>query len=99
MEIDPKTGLPIEAMAWENLAKTSQRIKVSTVKKRYGKISTIVSGFDKSIDVKSIAKKLKNELACGGTSRGDEIELQGDHSKKVKQILVRLGFDEESIED
>ena len=99
MEIDPKTGLPITAIEWEDLAKGSQRIKVTTDKKRYGKIVTVVSGFDKSIDVKKTAKALKNEFACGGTSKDGTIELQGEHRKKVKAALVKLGFDENSIED
>lgn len=98
MEIDPRTGLPVDAIAWEDLAKEGQRIRVTTDKKRYGKIVTIVSGFDKGTDVKAIAKSLKNELACGGTFKGDEVELQGDHRAKVKQALVKLGFDENSIE-
>ena len=99
MEIDPKTGLPIQAIEWEDLAKSSQKIKVTTDKKRYGKIVTIVSGFDKGIDVKKIAKALKNELACGGTYKDGQVELQGDHTKKIKPILVKLGFEEESIEE
>ena len=99
MEIDPKTGLPIEAATWEELAKSAQRIKISTDKKRYGKIVTIVSGFDKGVDVKKIAKTLKNELACGGTFKDNQVELQGDHTKKIKPILVSLGFEEESISE
>jgi translation initiation factor 1 len=99
MEIDPKTGLPLGAIEWEDLAKSSQRIQVTTDKKRYGKIVTIVSGFDKGIDVKKIAKALKNELACGGTNREDLIELQGDHTKKIKPALIKLGFEEDSIQD
>ncbi|HJX49973.1 MAG TPA: stress response translation initiation inhibitor YciH [Candidatus Nanoarchaeia archaeon] len=99
MEIDPKTGLPIQAIEWEDLAKSSQKIKVTTDKKRYGKIVTIVSGFDKGIDIKKTAKALKNELACGGTSKDGVIELQGDHRKKIKPTLVRIGFDENSIEE
>lgn len=98
MEIDPKTGLPVEAIEWEDLAKGSQRIKVTTDRKRYGKIVTIVSGFDKGIDLKKIAKTLKNELACGGTYKEDAIELQGDHRDKIKPLLIRLGFEENSIE-
>lgn len=69
------------------------------MKKKFGKISTEITGFDKEIDIKTIAKALKNELACGGTYKNDAVELQGDHKKKVKPILVSLGFDEESIED
>ena len=99
MEIDPKTGLPIQAIEWEDLAKSSQRIKITTDKKRYGKIVTIVSGFDKGIDIKKTAKALKNELACGGTYKDNTIELQGDHTKKIKPALVKLGFEEESIEE
>ena len=98
MEIDPKTGLPIQAIEWEDLAKSSQRIKITTDKKRYGKIVTIVKGFDKSMDIKKIAKTLKNELACGGTYKEDSVELQGDHAKKVKELLIKLGFPEESID-
>jgi len=59
---------------------------------------TVVSGFESGIDVKKIAKALKNELACGGTYKDNTIELQGDHRKKIKEILVKLGFEEESID-
>ncbi len=99
MEIDPKTGLPVQAIEWEDLTKSSQEIKVTTDKKRYGKIVTIVSGFDKGTDIKKIAKALKNELACGGTYKDGMIELQGDHTKKIKPILIKLGFEENSIEE
>lgn len=97
MEIDPRTGLPVDATSWESLAKTEQHITVSTVKRRYGKVTTLVSGFDKSIDLKATAKSLKEELACGGTIKDGVIELQGDHHKQVKAVLVKLGFDENSI--
>ena len=71
---------------------------MTTDKKRYGKIVTVVTGFESGIDVKKIAKTLKNELACGGTYKDNLIELQGDHIKKIKEILVKLGFDGESID-
>jgi translation initiation factor 1 len=99
MEIDPKTGLPVDAIAWEDLAKGEQKIKVTSERRRYGKITTVVSGFDKSIDVKTTAKALKAELACGGTVKDGTIELQGNHVNKVKPILVKMGFAEESIEN
>lgn len=99
MEICPKCGLPEQACVCEQITKGLQKINVKTEKKRYGKIMTIITGFDKSINIKKIAKELKNELACGGTSKGDSIELQGDHSKKMKELLIKLGFDEESISE
>ena len=99
MEICPKCGLPEQACVCEQIVKSSQRIKVTTDKKRYGKIVTIVSGFDNSVNVKKIAKELKNVLACGGTSKDKIVELQGDHKNKIKQLLIKQGFDGDSIED
>ena len=98
MEICPKCGLPQPACVCEQIVKSSQRIKITTDKKRYGKIVTVVTGFENDIDVKKIAKKLKNQLACGGTSKDRIIELQGEHTKRTKEILIKLGFEEESIQ-
>jgi len=97
MDICPKCGLPIQACVCENIAKSEQRIHVTTVKRKFGKITTVVSGFDKSIDIKKIAKELKAELGCGGTIKNDAIELQGDHTRKIKSLLVEQGFSEDSI--
>ena len=99
MEICPKCGLPKQACVCEQIVKGAQRIRITTDKKRYGKIVTLVSGFESGIDIKKIARSLKNGLACGGTFKDNIIELQGDHRKKVKEILVELGFDGDSIED
>ena len=98
MEICPKCGLPVQACVCEQIVKSSQRITITQDKKRYGKIVTIVRGFEKGVNVKKIAKSLKNELACGGTAKDGIIELQGDHLRKIKELLVKLGFDEESID-
>lgn len=92
MEICPKCGLPKEACVCEQIGKDAQKIRVSTDKKRYGKIVTLITGFDKGVDIKKISKTLKNELACGGTHKDNTIELQGDHTKKIKPILEELGF-------
>ena len=99
MDIDPNFGLPTESDVFEEIAKGEQHIKVTTDRRRYGKIITIVSGLDKNLDLKGIAKSLKEKLACGGTIKDGTIELQGDHRKQVRPILVRLGFPDESISD
>jgi translation initiation factor 1 len=98
MEICPKCGLPIQACVCDEIIKSSQKIKITNEKKRYGKIVTVINGFDNSVNVKDIAKSLKSELACGGTFKEGTIELQGEHTKKAKEILVKLGFDEDSID-
>ena len=83
----------------ETIAKESQLIKVFLEKKKFKKYCTIIEGIDqKEIDIKDLAKKLKERLACGGTMKKGKIELQGDHKNKVKGILVNLGFPSESIE-
>lgn len=99
MEIDPRFGLPNEAGVFDEIAKTNQKITVSTVSRRYGKIITLVSGFDKNFDIKGTAKRLKEELACGGTVKDGVVELQGNHKKQVRAVLVKIGFDEDAISD
>jgi translation initiation factor 1 len=97
MDICPKCGLPLQACVCEDIAKTEQRIQVQTEKKRFGKVITIVSGFQ-GVDLKTIAKNLKQELACGVTVKNNTVELQGDHSKSIRKVLTKLGFSEDTIQ-
>lgn len=98
-EVCTQCGLPKELCVCETIAKESQSIKVYTIKKKFGKLYTVVEGIDdKDIDLKDMAKKLKGKLACGGTAKEGKIELQGKHSNRVKDILVDLGFAREMIE-
>lgn|SRR3989338_3842509 len=95
----PKCGLPDELCVCQIMAKEVQKIKVMLVQKRYGKYMTIVKGIDsKKIDIRDLMKKLKSKLACGGTYKNTEIELQGDHRDRVKRILVDEGFPQDIIE-
>jgi translation initiation factor 1 len=97
MDICPKCGLPLQACVCEEIAKTEQRIQVRTEKKKFGKLVTLFSGFQ-GVDLKTVAKGLKQELACGGTVKDNAVELQGDHLKNAKRALSKLGFPEETVE-
>jgi len=97
MDICPKCGLPKQACVCEEIAKSEQKVRVETVKKKFGKISTVITGIGNGVNIKEIAKALKMELACGGTVKNNKIELQGDHRKRIKQALIKLGFTESSI--
>lgn len=97
VDICPKCGLPVQACVCGEIAKTQQQIDVKTEKRRFGKISTLVCGFDDGVDIKDIAKKLKAKMACGGTVKNKVVELQGDHRNGIKAALVSLGFDESQI--
>ncbi len=97
-EMCPKCGLPKDLCVCETIAKEEQKIVVKIVKRKFGKLITVVTGInDKSIDIKDLAKKLKSKLACGGTMKDGVIELQGNHAHKVKQILIEQGFPQGTI--
>ena len=93
-------GLPDDLIEPESLTRESMRIKIRRDKRKWGKIMTIVSGFDGTVDVKALAKKLKRQLGCGGTydPRDRTIELQGDHARKARAFLIQEGFPEENID-
>jgi translation initiation factor 1 len=97
MDICPKCGLPLQACVCEEIAKTEQRIQVRTEKKKFGKLVTLFSGFQ-GVDLKTVAKGLKENLACGGTVKDNAVELQGDHTKNAKRALAKLGFPEDTVE-
>jgi translation initiation factor 1 len=99
VDICPKCGLPIQACVCGEIAKTQQKIDVKTERRRFGKVNTMISGFDDGVDIKDIAKKLKMKRACGGTVKNKVIELQGNHKGHIKPILVNLGFDGENINE
>jgi len=97
-KICDKCGLPKELCACETIAKEKEKVKVSTVRRRYGKFITVVEGIGKDVDSKNILKELKNRLACGGTLKDRTIELQGDHKGKAVEALMKLGFSKDQIE-
>ena len=98
-EICTLCGLVKELCVCESIAKESQKIMVYIERKKFNKNYTIVEGIDeKEIDLKDLAKKLKSELACGGTTKEGKIELQGEHKQKTKKILVEYGFAPSSVE-
>ena len=94
-----KCGLPKELCVCETIAKEAQKIRVFVIQKRFGKFMTIIKGIDTAkINTRELLKKLKSKLACGGTYKNEEIELQGDHRSRIKSILMGEGFPENIIE-
>ena len=95
-EICNTCGLPKEICMCEEIAREQQDIKIYIEKRRYGKTVTIVEGIDANdIDINDLARQLKTKCASGGTVKDGNIELQGDHKKKVYDALVGLGFNVE----
>lgn len=98
MNICERCGLPKEACVCKELIKSEEKITISKERRRFKKFVTLISGIDKD-SIKEMAKKLKVELACGGTVKSGVIELQGDHTAKVKEKLIKYGFKEENISE
>ena len=97
-EIDPITGLPKELSSWENIAKEGQQIEVKIEKRKFGKQYTVITGINQhEVNIKDLAKKLKNKFACGGTGKDGAIELQGNHLRNARDELIKLGFPSETI--
>lgn len=99
MEVCKICGLPKDLCVCETIAKAEQKLVVSVTKRRFGKFVTLVEGLDpKNVDINNVSKTLKTKFACGGTIREGSIELQGDHRRRIKNELVKLGFPENSID-
>ena len=72
------------------------RLKIDVEKKgRGGKTATIIYGFDGQDDdqVADMARRLKQSLGIGGSSRGGEILLQGEVRAKAAAALREMGYD------
>ncbi|MCU0798072.1 MAG: stress response translation initiation inhibitor YciH [Candidatus Thermoplasmatota archaeon] len=92
-EICSVCGLPKELCVCEDIAREQQEIKITTAKRRYGKMVTIIEGIDPTdIDLEELARFLKNRCAAGGTVKDGIIELQGDHKKKCLEALKEKGY-------
>ncbi len=97
-EFDKLTGLPKELFDIDNITKEEHKIKIRVARRRMKKFVTSIIGIENKKEMKQIAKELKKKLACGGTVKDNEIELQGEHREKAKKFLIQYGYKEEQID-
>ena len=91
------TGLPKELNIEDGLERSEQQVSIRVDERRYGKAMTIVDGLDLSeIDVSDLESELKSQLATGGTVDDGRIELQGDHTDRLPELLEDKGFSVET---
>ncbi|MBN2229593.1 MAG: translation initiation factor [Candidatus Thorarchaeota archaeon] len=95
--ICPNCGLPQDLCVCETIAQEEARINVTVERRKWGRLTLILEGFDKNIDLNDLATKLKAKLACGGAAKHGHIELQGDHRANIGEVLEKLGFPKEAI--
>lgn len=92
-------GLPdIEKEILEAIEREERKIKVRLERVKGRRVMTIIEGIDDEKEGENIVKTLKKKFACGGTYKEGKIMLQGDHRRRVKEELVKLGYPEEKIE-
>lgn len=76
------------------LPPNQQQVRVQASRKgRKGKTVTVISGFQlKPESLDTLLKQLKTQCGTGGTAKENSLEIQGDHTQKLVQILTQLGY-------
>ena len=60
---------------------------------RGGKIVSVVKNLVLTEeDLKTLAKKLKQECGTGGTVKDGVIEIQGEHRQRMAEVLQKMGY-------
>ncbi|HMV29472.1 MAG TPA: translation initiation factor, partial [Anaerolineales bacterium] len=60
---------------------------------RGGKVVSVVKNLVLTEeDMKTLAKKLKQECGTGGTVKDGVIEIQGEHRQRMAEVLTKLGY-------
>lgn len=90
--------LPEDFDPMDQLARSEQTITVSIDTRSFGKEMTVVEGLGDDVDLSELASTLKSKLACGGTNKNGQIQLQGNHLRRIEEVLENEGFDRENID-
>ena len=78
----------------EILPNNQQRLRLSMERAgRGGKTVTLVKGYVGSEeDINALCKLLKQKCGVGGSVKGGEIIIQGDHRQRLVEILKNEGY-------
>ncbi len=93
-----KCGMPQDLCVCDSIAKGEQKITVKIDTRSFGKEMTVIEGMGDEVDLSELASTLKSKLACGGTAKNGQIQLQGDHTHRIKDVLKEEGFEPGQVE-
>lgn len=75
------------------LPPAQQEARLSVEKRKKGKIVTVVHGLPAiGNDLPDLLSRLKSQCGAGGTLKDEELEIQGEHLDRVRQILAGMGY-------
>ncbi len=70
-----------------------QTAKISIEKRKKGKVVTVIRGLlAADNDLPALLKSLKSSCGAGGSCDGDELEIQGEHIERLRELLKAKGF-------
>lgn len=70
-----------------------QSLKIRLEKRKRGKLVTVISGFNCSLtQIQETLSHLKTHCGAGGSLDSEKIELQGDHSVRIVELLIARGY-------
>lgn len=70
-----------------------QILSIRLEKRKKGKLVTVVSGFLCQVtQLQATLTFLKNHCGAGGTIADQHLEIQGDHSERIAELLKSRGY-------
>lgn len=70
-----------------------QTARLAIENRNRGKQVTVIRGLTAADnDLPELLTRLKTACGAGGTLSGDELELQGKHSDRVRALLTEIGY-------
>jgi translation initiation factor 1 len=75
------------------LAPEKQTARLAVEKRKKGKVVTVIRGLSpEESDLPALLAKLKNACGAGGTIKDEQLEIQGEHLERTRQLLSEIGY-------